>query len=812
MRYPGYTVVLLTLLVGPLLLVEESHANGLFRGPVPIPLPAPTFAMDINDFDGDGWPDLAVTHDRTNQVSVLFGREGLRLEPGETYDTGASPLFVVSGDLDASGLPDLFVANSGSSSATVLLNEGAGTFRLAGELRLGSGPRVAELADFDEDGRLDVVTSNLNSDDFEVLLGDGRGGFQSTGRVRVGDNPHSLAVQDFDLDGAADVAVIHSDGQSAVSLFAGRGDGTFAPGVRTNFDAADPRMLAGGDFDEDGAPDLAVLTDGAELLLLENPGDRTFHPRLIDPDAGFAGGSFVLAPFVIAEDFDADGHLDLVTKTATGGEFGIRFFAGDGRGHFTRTSDWPIDDSMVSMRFVDLDRDGILDALVTRRSAEVAIVRGIGPGELDVRKALVSLPNHRPVDLDLQDANGDGLKDLVVLSPRAYHVFVSTNGVGGFGLPDSYELPGLMQDLASGDFDGDGHMDLAFCDVVFSQVVITSLSAQGEETRLQRDTFENPQKLAAADFDGDGTTDLAVTHVVDSRVCVVLSPGVDGESRSFALEAGTSQSAVEAADADGDSRYDLLVSARDGLRVFLGDGGASFRMAREYPELADSTELRVADLDRDGQQDVIAISGNRVLVVYGALAKRGGDIEEHHLDFEWHDLRVVDIDFDGELDLGLLSRTANRLAAWRRPGRGRAPLLEHYTVGLDVRTVRFADIDGDGALDALTADAAARRVSVLYGRSDVRPESFRRGDADGNGRANVSDAVVLLVRLFRGGAPLGCPDAADADDDGALTLSDAIWILSYLFSRGVPPGPPGPQECGADPSPDFLPPCATVCR
>ena len=56
-----------------------------------------------------------------------------------------------------------------------------------------------------------------------------------------------------------------------------------------------------------------------------------------------------------------------------------------------------------------------------------------------------------------------------------------------------------------------------------------------------------------------------------------------------------------------------------------------------------------------------------------------------------------------------------------------------------------------------------------------------------------------------GSPPLPCFDAADADDDGVVNgLIDGLYILNYQFLPGFPPPPaPGPDECGADPTPDM---------
>ena len=67
----------------------------------------------------------------------------------------------------------------------------------------------------------------------------------------------------------------------------------------------------------------------------------------------------------------------------------------------------------------------------------------------------------------------------------------------------------------------------------------------------------------------------------------------------------------------------------------------------------------------------------------------------------------------------------------------------------------------------------------------------------------LTDAVLLLQSLFRGGGALACEDAADANDDGGLNVTDAVYVLAHLFLSG--PAPPDPfPEAGGDPTEDAL--------
>lgn len=75
---------------------------------------------------------------------------------------------------------------------------------------------------------------------------------------------------------------------------------------------------------------------------------------------------------------------------------------------------------------------------------------------------------------------------------------------------------------------------------------------------------------------------------------------------------------------------------------------------------------------------------------------------------------------------------------------------------------------------------------------------FVRGDADGDGRLSMTDAVLtVLDAIGRRQVDGNCPAALDADESGEIDLSDAVRLLRYLFAYGDPPPPPYPA-CGPD--------------
>jgi hypothetical protein len=77
--------------------------------------------------------------------------------------------------------------------------------------------------------------------------------------------------------------------------------------------------------------------------------------------------------------------------------------------------------------------------------------------------------------------------------------------------------------------------------------------------------------------------------------------------------------------------------------------------------------------------------------------------------------------------------------------------------------------------------------------SGAQERVYRRGDANGNGSIDISDAVYVLNFLFNGGPAPDCVPIANANGSGGLDISDGIAILSYLFG-GLDSLPPLTEE------------------
>jgi hypothetical protein len=189
----------------------------------PLTVGSVPYGVAIVDLNRDGKPDLAVANQFSNNVSILLGRgDGTFFgAPGSPIIVGSGPSWVAAADLNGDGNPDLAVTNQGSDNVSVLLGRGDGTFSAASgsPVAAGNGPTPAVPADLNGDGKLDLVVGNIHSDDVSILVGNGAGGFGAVASspLAVGDMPFSLTVSDLNRDLRPDLAVANY-GASNVSV------------------------------------------------------------------------------------------------------------------------------------------------------------------------------------------------------------------------------------------------------------------------------------------------------------------------------------------------------------------------------------------------------------------------------------------------------------------------------------------------------------------------------------------------------------------------------------------------------------------
>lgn len=239
-------------------------------------------AIAVADFNGDGNLDLGVTNILNNTVTINFGDGHGHFKIGEVIPVGLYPVLAAAGEIIHKGGNDLhkggndlLVLNCGTNpqggncpsnpngSVSVLLNQGNGTFVQAPNLGLAQPPASVAVGDFNGDGKADlaVLEAFSNESTLYIFLGNGDGTFQQEpGGIEISGAATVLAT---DLNGDGKIDLITLGG--VITVFLGNGDGTFQPG--TAFPGAGYDFFLGtiGDFNNDGAPDLA--TDGVSIYL-----------------------------------------------------------------------------------------------------------------------------------------------------------------------------------------------------------------------------------------------------------------------------------------------------------------------------------------------------------------------------------------------------------------------------------------------------------------------------------------------------------------------------------------------------------------
>ncbi len=213
----------------------------------------------ITDLNHDGFADIVAVDSSTATASIFLGNGDGTFQQGSalTASQASGPLTV--GDFNQDGFTDLAVL--GNEGVTIFLGAGDGTFTTRATYVAGSQDGDVKVGDFNGDGVDDLAVGNLTANTVDVLIGTGDGTFASKVSYTVGGAPKRISIADFNQDGRQDIASagFTATAQPTLSYLLGNGDGTFAPQLSSS--ANYPVNIPAADFNGDGLPDLAMLTD-----------------------------------------------------------------------------------------------------------------------------------------------------------------------------------------------------------------------------------------------------------------------------------------------------------------------------------------------------------------------------------------------------------------------------------------------------------------------------------------------------------------------------------------------------------------------
>lgn len=740
--------------------------------------------------------DIVAEAEFTNAGGAVFAGRSVPTEPvrGGVTDVGEivlrpAPLFVgrkyplpgqvtsvATADLNEDGIIDVvtnikFLAFNGTipEQLALFFGNGDGTLQPETRLEIANSPAVetVRILDANGDDLLDIVTikgDTGTNGEIGVLLGQetkGTFGEELRSPLSAGNRGVSADFADFDGDGDLDFVVAGGNTtEDGLDVLLGNGDGTFQAG--TGFPTGTNVVgVATGDFDEDGAPDIAEVnfTSGNVGLLFNNAdGTGTFQPAqfiLQNPD------DLQFPTAVAVADLDADDHLDLAV-TFGGGSFSpaIVVALGNGDGTFRDPTfvDLPSQANPVNIVAADLDGDGVLDLVnANQRLDTVSVALGVGDGTFEVATEFPA--GHIPDELAVADMDRDGDLDVIVGNRTSQDVYISFNDGAGNLTPFLPFFPSggtttTFMDVA--DLNGDGVLDPVTVNRNSSNLSVFLGRADGtfEDGRLVT-VDAVPTAIAFGRFNGDEDIDAVVPLEPDffvfppengNSVQVLLGNG-DGTFTAqmpMAFTQGTRPAFVTVGRFNGDAIDDFAVAMDFGdvVAMFLGNGDGTFDEPVFLPVSDSAQMIAAADVNDDTFVDLIVGVNSFPGGIDVLFGDGEGDFSAPSRVFNLvnglfsQSIEVADLDDDGAQDLVLAVGFSNPIFAkgtqdfvgglfllWGDGG-GTFTQVDFQFAGTDIGDGKAVDIDGDGVLDLVAASGNARDVSVLLGngKRQFQPE------------------------------------------------------------------------------------------
>jgi hypothetical protein len=441
------------------------------------------------DVDGDGRVDLLVAEPESGQISVYFQQPDGSLAAPRTFPTLAGVSDLAVADWNGDGHADIFMLSADE--------------RQIGVTRLDARRRLP----------------------FPTLIPlEGRPLVFAVGRLQAGSKPVLAVITD--QDGRRSLVTRTADGKSKTQKL----DKSFQ---------SNPTAMVFHDADQDGLPDLVVLTPYEKIKVLRQVPGKDFEEIDVAPPGGM-----IEQPWLSAADVDGDGKDELLLpqknfvravvlkpdatletpKNERGWSFSVKEQINGAASNSRLAGAAALrngTNAIPSLFLLDAERKAL--TLCERDASGVWQVARNVPLPVSEFTAL------QPVALGSSNVNTVGFLGLntVAWLPLAGDIWELTP-------LDTYETPikdGHLTDVVSGDLDNDGRKDLVFLETARNYLDLVLFDAHHklvpanrwqvfeERTfRSRRGDMPEPREAAIADVTGDGKNDLIV--LVHDRILV----------------------------------------------------------------------------------------------------------------------------------------------------------------------------------------------------------------------------------------------------------------------------------------------------
>ncbi|MGO8836785.1 MAG: FG-GAP-like repeat-containing protein [Limisphaerales bacterium] len=394
----------------------------------------------------------------------------------------------------------------------------------------------------------------------------------------------------------------------------------------------------------------------------------------------------------------------------------------------------------------------------------------------------------------IADLDGDGKPDVLVNNGNgSASIFqnISSNGTltaGSFAPRVDLSLgTGGENGTVAADLDGDGKLDIVLLDYNAGQVIVLkNLSTPGTLTTnsfaapVRFQVGAGPRGLAVRDLDGDGKPEIVVANWGDSTVSVLRNISQPGgiDTNSFApavvFATGANPQTLAIADLDGDGQPDIVTANNNYgtdesvsiLRNTSAPGTISLAAHVDLAGLPTSFCVAIGDLDGDGKPDLVVSSfiDGQAISVYRNISTPGSITTNSfapHVDFDaggWGNaVAIGDLDGDGKPDLAVVTQ-----------------LPDHLSV--------FKNISTPGSF---TTDSLAPRVDYPAGWN---PNGVAIGDLDGDGRPDIAFAVTYAATLsvYQNQTPFNGPPVITSQPVNQTTVQGSNVVLSVIVEGTGP--------------------------
>ena len=508
---------------------------------------------------------------------------------------------------------------------------------------------------------------------------------------------------------------------------------------------------------------------------------------------------------VIIADFNGDGRLDLAV--ANQADNTVSILLGIPGGTFAPERSYATGTSPAGLISADFNGDGKLDlAVVNYLDNTVSVLLGNGDGTFQPHTDYAT--GIQPFAVVAADFNGDGKIDLAIANADLMVGSTPTvsillgNGDGSFAAQTPVVVGAQPMWLASGDFNGDGKVDLITSNIGDGTVTVLLSNGNGTFTRVDSPSGlipgPNRTELAVGDFNGDGKLDVVVSS--ESAQLFLLLGNGDGSFQPPAIISNSVAGGfyvLLAGDFNHDGKLDLAQQAGE-LMVLLGNGDGTFQSPVASPlGLSTVTSLATADFNGDGAPDLVAtdINLNSVDVFLGNGDGTFGVATFVPLttNYYFNDAAVVaDFNGDGKLDLAIAEANFPNGQISVQLGNGdgtfQPPIISPLTIqGINNNGVMVVgDFNGDGKPDLVILDDYSTGFEVLMGNGGGTFQtpvntplsytvlSLAVGDFNGDGKA---DAVTTTNGSGPGLNPV--MNIYLGKGDGSFRMGAAYVVPAY---------------------------------